>query len=205
LHPEKVEKCLFETGFGFLFAPLFHPAMKYAVGPRREMGIRTIFNILGPLTNPANAKRQILGVFANKLTEALAMVLGNLGAIDAVVVHGEDGLDEISISGRTKVSRFKDGKVENFYIKPEDFGIWESKIEHLRGGNKEDNAAITLSILKGEEGPRREIVLMNSAVALMAAGKTEDFKTAFSMAADSIDSGRASRKLEALKSVSNSL
>ncbi len=205
LHPEKVEKCLFETGFGFLFAPLFHPAMKYAVGPRREMGIRTIFNILGPLTNPADAKRQILGVFANKLTEALAMVLGNLGAIDAVVVHGEDGLDEISISGRTKVSRFKDGKVENFYIKPEDFGIWESKIEHLRGGNKEDNAAITLSILKGEEGPRREIVLMNSAVALMAAGKTEDFKTAFSMAADSIDSGRASRKLEALKRVSNSL
>lgn len=123
LQPAKVEKCLFETGFGFLFAPLFHPAMKYAVGPRREMGIRTIFNILGPLTNPANAKRQILGVFANKLTEALAMVLGNLGAIDAIVVHGEDGLDEISISGRTKISRFKDGKVDNFYIEPEDFGI----------------------------------------------------------------------------------
>lgn len=205
LPPEKVEKCLFETGFGFLFAPLFHPAMKYAIGPRREMGIRTIFNILGPITNPAGAKRQILGVFANKLTETLAMVLGNLGAVDAMVVHGEDGLDEVSISGRTRVSRFRDGEVKNFYIEPEDFGIWRNNIEHIRGGNKEKNAAITRSILKGEKGPRREIVLMNSAVAFIVAGKTEDFKIAFSMAADSIDSGRALKKLEEVKRVSNSL
>lgn len=205
LSPEKVEKCLFETSFGFLFAPLFHPAMKYAIGPRREMGIRTIFNILGPITNPAGAKRQILGVFADKLTEILAMVLGNLGAIDAVVVHGEDGLDEISISSRTKASRFKDGKVENFYIEPEDFGIWRSKFEQIRGGNKEKNAAITLSILNGEKGPKRDIVLMNSAIALIVSGKTEDFKIAFSMAADSIDSGRALKKLEEVKRVSNSL
>jgi anthranilate phosphoribosyltransferase len=205
LSPQKVEKCLFETGFGFLFAPLFHPAMKYAIGPRREIGIRTIFNILGPITNPAGAKRQILGVFANKLTDILAMVLGNLGAVDAMVVHGEDGLDEISISDKTKVSRFKEGKTENFYIKPEDFGIMRSRIEFIHGGSKEDNAAITLSILNGEEGPRRDIVLMNSAVALMVAGKTEDFKTALNIAKDAIDSGRALKKLEEVKKLSNTL
>ena len=205
LPPEKVEKCLFETGFGFLFAPLFHPAMKYAIGPRREMGIRTVFNILGPITNPANAKRQILGVFADKLTGILAMVLGNLGAVDAMVVHGEDGLDEITISSRTRVSRFKNGKAENFYIAPEDFGIRRNNIEHICGGNKEENAAITTSILNGEKGPRREIVLMNSAAALIVAGKTEDFRIAMSMAVDAIDSGRALRKLEEIKRVTNSL
>lgn len=205
LPPEKVEKCLFETGFGFLFAPLFHPAMKYAIGPRREMGIRTIFNILGPITNPANAKRQILGVFADELTGILAMVLGKLGAVDAMVVHGGDGLDEVSISSRTKVSRFKNGKVDNFYIEPEDFGIWKNKIEHIRGGNKEENAAITKSILNGEKGPRREIVLINSAAGFIVAGKTEDFRTAMNMAVDTIDSGRALRKLEEIKRVTNSL
>lgn len=205
LPPEKVQRCLFETGFGFLFAPLFHPAMKYAIGPRREMGIRTIFNILGPLTNPAGAQRQILGVFAGKLTETLAMVLGKLGALDAVVVHGEDGLDEVSISGRTNVSRFREGSVHNFTIEPEDFGIWKNDIEQIRGGNKEENAAITVSVLKGEKGPRRDIVLMNSALALIAAGKTEDFKTAFQEAADTIDSERALKKFEEIKKFSNSL
>jgi anthranilate phosphoribosyltransferase len=205
LQPDRVEKCLFETGFGFLFAPLFHPAMKYAIGPRRDMGIRTIFNILGPITNPAGAKRQILGVFAGKLTDTLAQVLGNLGAVDAIVVHGEDGLDEVSLSGKTKVSRFRDEKVENFQIEPEDFGIWRSDIDSIRGGNKEENAAITLSVLHGEKGPRRDIILMNSAVALMAAGKSTDFKTAFSMAAASIDSGMALKKLEEVKKVSNAL
>jgi len=205
LSPEKVETCLFETGFGFLFAPLFHPAMKYAIGPRKEMGIRTIFNILGPLTNPAGARRQLLGVFADNLTETLAMVLGNLGAIDAMVIHGEDGLDEISISDATKVSRFKDGRVENFFVAPEDFGIRRKEIDLIRGGNKEENAIITLSILKGERGPKRDIVLMNSAAALMVAGKAEDFRTALLIAADAIDSGVASEKLEEVKKVSNSL
>ncbi len=205
LQPDRVEKCLFETGFGFLFAPLFHPAMKYAIGPRRDMGIRTIFNILGPITNPAGAKRQILGVFAGKLTDTLAQVLGNLGAVDAIVVHGEDGLDEVSLSGKTKVARFRDGKVENFQIEPEDFGIWRSDIDSIRGGNKEENAAITLSVLRGEKGPKRDIILMNSAVALIAAGKSTDFKTAFSMAAASIDSGMALKKLEEVKKVSNAL
>jgi len=205
LSPEKVETCLFETGFGFLFAPLFHPAMKYAIGPRKEMGIRTIFNILGPLTNPAGARRQLLGVFADNLTETLAMVLGNLGAIDAMVIHGEDGLDEISISDATKVSRFKDGRVENFFVAPEDFGIRRREIDLIRGGNKEENAMITLSILKGERGPKRDIVLMNSAAALMVAGKAEDFRTALLIAADAVDSGVASEKLEEVKKVSNSL
>jgi len=205
LPPEKVEKCLFETGFGFLFAPLFHPAMKYAIGPRRELGVRTIFNILGPITNPAGAKRQILGVFAGKLTETLARVLGNLGAIDAMVVHGDDGLDEVSLSGTTKVSRYKDDRVENFPIEPEDFGIRRSSIEQIRGGSKEENAAITLSLLRGEKGPKRDIVLMNSALALVVAEKTADFSTGFSIAADSIDSGRALKKLEEVKRVSNAL
>lgn len=205
LPPEKVERCLFDTGFGFLFAPLFHPAMKYAIGPRREMGIRTIFNILGPITNPAGAKRQIIGVFSDRLTEPLARVLGNLGAVDAMVVHGKDGLDEISISDRTRVSRFKGGNAETFYIEPGDFGIKRSKIEHIRGGNKDENAVITLSILNGEKGPRRDIVLMNSAAALIVAGKTEDLRTGLSIAAEAIDSGRAIKKLETIKKVTNSL
>jgi len=205
LPPEKVEECLFETDFGFLFAPLFHPAMKYAIGPRREMGIRTIFNILGPLTNPAGAKRQLLGVFAGHLTETLAMVLGNLGAVDAMVIHGRDGLDEISISDETKVSRFSDGKTENFSIAPEDFGIRRMEIDSILGGNKEENALITLAVLRGERGPRRDIVLMNSAAAIVVSGKAGDFRTAFDMAADGIDSGKALKKLEEVKRVSNSL
>lgn len=205
LPPEKVERCLFETGFGFIFAPLFHPAMKFAIGPRREMGIRTIFNILGPITNPAGAQRQILGVYSDTLTETLAMVLGNLGAHDAIVVHGEDGLDEITISSRTKVSRFKHGKTDTYYIEPNDFGLMRGTIQDIRGGTKEDNASITLSILNGETGPRRDIVLMNSACALIAAGKTEDMKTALSLAAHAIDSGNASRKLDEVKRVSNAL
>jgi len=179
--------------------------MKYAIGPRREMGIRTIFNILGPITNPAGAKRQILGVFAGKLTDALAQVLGNLGAVDAIVVHGEDGLDEVSLSGKTKVARFREGNVTGFHIQPEDFGIWRNTVDTIQGGDKHENAEITLSVLRGEDGPKRDIVLMNSAVALIAAGKTEDFKSAFSMAAGSIDSGMALKKLEEVKKVSNSL
>ncbi|MGQ9570685.1 MAG: anthranilate phosphoribosyltransferase [Thermodesulfovibrionales bacterium] len=205
LTPEKVERCLFETGFGFLFAPLFHPAMKFAIRPRREMGIWTIFNILGPLTNPAGARRQLLGVFADHLTEVLAKVLDNLGTIDAMVIHGRDGLDEITISDFTKVSRLKNGKVENFLIAPEDFGLKRNKIELIRGGNKEENAMITLSILNGERGPKRDIVLMNSAAALIVAGKAEDFRTAFLIVEDAIDSGMALKKLEEVRKISNLL
>lgn len=205
LPPEKVEKCLFETNFGFLFAPLFHPAMKFAIGPRREIGIRTIFNILGPLTNPANAKRQILGVFADRLTEPLASVLGNLGAVDAMVVHGEDGLDEITVCDGTRVSRYKDGKVETFYITPEDFGFKKADCKDLAGGSKNENAEITLSILNGDKGPKRDIVLMNSAAAIVVAGLAQDFKTAREIAEESIDSKKALQKLEEIKKTSNSL
>lgn len=205
LPPEKVEICLFETGFGFLFAPLFHPAMKYAIAPRRDMGIRTIFNILGPLTNPAGAKRQILGVFAPKLTDTLARVLGNLGAIDAMVVHGDDGLDEVSISGPTRVSRFRDGQVKQFSVQPEDFGLWRHSVEEIRGGDSEESARITLSVLRGEKGPRRDIVLLNAALALVVAGKTEHIGDALAIAADAIDSGRAMQKLEEVRRVSDAL
>ncbi|PKL51699.1 MAG: anthranilate phosphoribosyltransferase [Nitrospira bacterium HGW-Nitrospira-1] len=204
LQPENVEKCLFETGFGFLFAPLFHPAMKYAIGPRREMGVRTIFNILGPITNPAGAKRQILGVFSSHLTEALAKVLGNLGAVDAMVVHGEDGLDEITITNRTKASRFSKGKVENIYLSPEDFGLKQGKREDLIGGDKDKNAKITLQILNGEKGAKRDIVLINSAAAIIVAGKTDGFHAALEIAKDAIDSGKAIKKLEEIKRVTNS-
>jgi anthranilate phosphoribosyltransferase len=205
LAPDKVEKCLFETGFGFLFAPLFHPAMKYAVGPRREMGIRTVFNILGPLTNPAGAKRQVLGVFSARLTEPLARVLGNLGAEDALVVHGEDGLDEITISDGTRASRFIDGKVESTYFSPEDFGIERGKMEDLLGGDKEENAKIAVDILKGEKGRKRDVVLLNAAAAIMVSGKVSDAFAAYEMAKDSIDSGRALKKVEEIKRVSQSL
>lgn len=205
LSPEKVEKCLFETGFGFLFAPLFHPAMKFAVGPRREMGIRTIFNILGPLTNPAGARHQILGVFADKLTGPLASVLGNLGAVDAMVVHGEDGLDEITICDGTRVSRYRNGEVETSYITPEDFGFNRADSKDLAGGDKHRNAAITISVLNGEQGPRRDIVLINSAAAIVSAGVTEDFINAIDIAAESIDSGKAVKKLEEIKQITNTL
>ncbi|NJD54904.1 MAG: anthranilate phosphoribosyltransferase [Nitrospirae bacterium] len=205
LPPHKVEQCLFETGFGFLFAPLFHPAMKYAIGPRREMGIRTIFNILGPITNPAGARRQILGVFSARLTETLATVLGKLGADDAMVVHGEDGLDEITITNGTRVSRFRGGKVENLIFSPEDFGISRGTREKLVGGDNRENAELTLGILRGEKGTKRDIVLINAAAALMVAGRTHDMKTAVSLAQETIDSGSAMKKFEEIRKVSNSL
>lgn len=205
LPPEKVEKCLFETGFGFLFAPFFHTAMKYAVGPRKELGLRTVFNILGPLTNPARAKRQILGVFAGKLTEALALVLGNLGSEDAMVVHGEDGLDEITISNGTKVSRYKDGKLDTFYVSPEDFGLPRSDIKSIVGGDKDENARILISILKGEKSPKRDIVLMNSSAALVVAGKAEGLMDAMLAASEAIDSGKAYARLQEIIRLSNAL
>ena len=205
LTPEKVEKCLFETGFGFLFAPLFHPAMKYAVGPRRELGIRTVFNILGPLTNPANAKRQVLGVFSDRLTETLARVLGNLGAEDAIVVHGEDGLDEITVCDGTKASRFRKDSVENMFFSPEDLGIKRAKTEDLLGGDREENARIAHDILDGGQGPKSDIVLINSAAAITVADVAADMRTALEMARDAIVSGRSAKKLQEIIRVSNSL
>ncbi|MFH1825993.1 MAG: anthranilate phosphoribosyltransferase [bacterium] len=203
MEPKKVEQCISEVGIGFIFAPKFHPAMKHAMPARKELGKRSIFNILGPLTNPAKAKAQVLGVFSPNLTEVMAKVLGQLGSREAIIVHGLDGLDEITICDKTKVSHLKDGKVKNYEIKPEDFGLAKAGPEEIKGGSANENAAIALQILKGEDkGPRRNIVLMNAAAALMVGGKAIDLKEGFKLAAESIDSGAANRKLEELISFS---
>lgn len=203
LKPVDVERCMNEIGIGFLFAPLFHEAMKYAVGPRKEIGIRTIFNILGPLTNPAGAKAQVLGVYSHGLTETMARVLMRLGASHCFVVHGTDGLDEITITTTTKVSEGKNGKVRTYTVKPSDFGLKKAKKVDLLGGDASDNARITTAILSGEKGPKRDIVLLNAAAAIVAGGKAKTLKEGVKLAADSIDSGAASAKLEALKVFTN--
>ncbi|MDI6717079.1 MAG: anthranilate phosphoribosyltransferase [Actinomycetota bacterium] len=199
LSPEQVERCVKEIGIGFMFAPTFHGAMKYAIGPRREIGIRTVFNILGPLTNPAFASAQVLGVYDPKLTEVMAQVLGNLGVGHALVVHG-DGLDELSNTGENIVSEFKDGKTTTYTLTPEECGIGRAKIDDLKGGAAEENAAIMLDILKGSIGPKRDVVLMNASAALIAAGRASSFKEGVKIAAAAIDSGKAMEKLEALRS-----
>jgi anthranilate phosphoribosyltransferase len=199
----RAEECIKEVGIGFLFAPMMHLAMKYAIGPRREIGIRTIFNVLGPLTNPAKVTSQVMGVYAADLTTLLARALGNLGTTHAFVVHGMDGLDEITITDRTKVSEFKNGKVEDYFIHPSDFGLATGKAEDLKGGDAKENAAITIDVLKGQKGPRRDIVLLNAAAALAAAGRATDLKEGIALAAASIDSGAAMNKLEQLKSFTN--
>lgn len=203
LTPDEVKECILKTGIGFLYAPLFHGAMKYAIGPRREIGIRTIFNILGPLTNPANAACQVLGVYDEKLCEPLAGVLKNLGTKYAFVVHGLDGLDEITTTNSTKIAELKNNKIKIYYIKPQDFGIVPAKLEDIRGGDAAQNAQIILDVLKGAKGAHRDIVVLNSSAAFVAAGKAKDFKEGIKIAANSIDSGNALEKLEALKKISN--
>lgn len=202
LEPAKVEECLKTTGFGFMFAPLFHPAMKYAIGPRKELGVRTIFNILGPLTNPAGAKQQVMGVFSDKLTEPLAQVLGNLGVKHAFVVHGEDGLDEITTTDKTRMSELKEDKVKTYSISPEEFGFEKANKKDLIGGTAEENAKITINILEGGKGPKRDIVLLNVAAALIAGNKSEDFNDGIKKASEAIDSGAAREKLEEVKKTS---
>ena len=201
--PETVSRCLDEVGIGFLFAPALHGAMKYAIGPRREIGVRTIFNALGPLTNPAGAKRQVIGVYSAALTETLAGVLASLGAERAYVVHGSDGLDEMTLTGPTKVSELKDGSVSTYRVSPGDFGLGEARADALKGGDADSNAAITLSVLKGAEGPARDIALLNAAAAIVAGDKARDLREGILIAAEAIDSGRALAKLEALIAASN--
>jgi anthranilate phosphoribosyltransferase len=200
---QRLEDCLNEVGIAFLFAPMMHLAMKYAIGPRREIGIRTIFNVLGPLTNPAGVKSQIMGVYAADLTTTLARALGNLGLTRAFVVHGMDGLDEITNTDRTKVSELKDGSVNDYFIHPSDFDLPVGKPDDLKGGDAQQNAAITLDILKGQMSTRRDIVLMNAAAGLAAAGKAKDIRDGIHGAAESIDSGAAMKKLEAMKAFTN--
>lgn len=194
-----VEKCLKEAGIGFFFAPLWHKSMKYAIGPRKEIGIRTVFNILGPLTNPAGAQYQLLGVYDGALTSPLAAVLNNLGSQRAMVVHGEDGLDEITITTKTRVSEVKDGQVTDYELDPRDFGFSLALKEDLLGGTVEENAGLIKSVLEGKTGPRRDIVLLNAGAALYILGKAKELTGGIKLAQESIDSGAALKKLEALK------
>lgn len=200
---EKVKECLEEVGIAFLFAPCCHPAMKYALAPRQEMGMRTVFNILGPLINPLGANVRLMGVHSSSLTEPLARVLKNLGVRSAFVVWGEDGLDEISINARTRITELKEGKLETYYLQPEDFGMKRSSLKELGGGSREENACILKNILTGAKGPKRDIVLVNAAACLLAAERAASLKEAVKIAKDSIDSGKANEKLESLINFTN--
>ncbi len=201
---KKVEECLEQVGIGFLFAPLLHQAMKFAGGPRREIGIRTIFNILGPLTNPAMATHQLIGIYDGALTEPIAQVLKNLGTRQALVVHGDEGLDEVSLCGPTQVAELRDGAVKSYVVSPEDFGLQRCLLEELRGGDPEKCAEILQEILKGAKGPRRDVTLLNSGAALYASGTVESIADGIKRAHEAIDSGRAQEKLDLLVRVSNS-
>lgn len=203
LSAEEIGRCVKETGIGFMFAPMMHGAMKYAIGPRREIGIRTIFNVLGPLTNPAGANVQVMGVFAPDLVETLANVLGRLGARRALVVCGEGNMDEITVTGETKVADFKDGQVSVYQVKPEDFGLARASIDDIQGGQTAEESARQLrTILGGEAGPCLDMVLINAGAALMAAGKVADLQAGVNLARETVSSGAALAKVDALVSFS---
>lgn len=200
---ETVERCISEIGIGFLFAPALHGAMKHAIGPRREIGIRTIFNVLGPLTNPASADCQVLGVYREDLVEKLAHVLKKLGCKRGFVVFGSDGMDEITLTGDSLIAEVSPQGVEMKRIAPEQFGLERATAAELVGGDALGNAVIVKEILSGSEGPKRRIVLLNAAFALMAAGKAVDVMDGIRIATDSIDSGRAAKQLEMLVALTN--
>jgi anthranilate phosphoribosyltransferase len=199
LTPEQVGNCVREVGIGFLFAPMLHGAMKHAIGPRREIGIRTIFNVLGPLTNPAGANVQLLGVYSPDLCEKLARVLGRLGTLRALVVCGAGNVDEFTVTGETEVAELSNGEVRTYTVRPEDAGLGRSRLVDLKGGDTpEESAAILRDVLGGAEGPKRDMLLLNSGAALYAAGKVPGLKTGVELAARIIDSGDALAKLETL-------
>jgi anthranilate phosphoribosyltransferase len=201
---EKVEECIDTIGVGFLFAPLLHEAMKYAVQPRREIGIRTIFNVLGPLTNPAGATHQLTGIYDGELTEPIAHVLKNLGTKRAMVVHGLEGMDEISLCGPTRIAELRDGKVTNYTFAPEEAGLKRCSLESLLGGNPQECATILRNVLAGEKGPQRDIVLLNSGAALYVGEAAASIAAGIKLAAQSIDSGKAQSKLARLVEMTNS-
>jgi len=204
LNPGQVAQCIDEVGIGFLFAPKLHPAMKHALAPRQEIGLRTVFNILGPLSNPAQAKRQLLGVYNGDLTELMAEVLRALGAERAFVVHGADGLDELSVTGPSKVSELYNGRIETYYLDPQDLGLPRARLSDLTGGTAEENVTIIKALLKGERSPRRDVVLLNTAAVLIVGGKTSSFADGLGLAAEAIDNGSAQRKLQQLIEFSRS-
>jgi anthranilate phosphoribosyltransferase len=204
LSPDEIARCISDAGIGFMFAPNHHPAMKH-VGPTRvEIGTRTIFNLLGPLSNPAGVKRQMVGVFSRHWVEPIAHVLKNLGSERAIVVHGADGLDEITTAGPTTITSLENGSIRSFEFAPEDVGIEKAKPEALRGGTAEENATALYGVLKGTRGAFRDIALLNAAAALMVAGRARDFKEGMQVATKSIDSGEAEGRLDRLIAVSNS-
>ena len=204
LEPEQVKECVERTGVGFMFAPSFHPAMKFAVGPRREIGIRTVFNILGPLTNPAGATSQVLGVADGSLGKTMAQVLARLGCHHALVVHGQDDLDEVSIEAPTVVWDVQAKKVRLDTVSPPQVGLDWGKLEDVRGGTPEENAAILRRVLSGEKGPVRDFVLLNAAAGLVASDAASNWKEAAQIAARVIDSGAALEKLEHFVEATNS-
>ncbi|KIH77114.1 anthranilate phosphoribosyltransferase [Geoalkalibacter ferrihydriticus] len=193
-----VEKCISEIGVGFLFAPALHGTMKRAIGPRREIGIRTIFNILGPLTNPAGANRQVLGVYRQDLVAPLAHVLANLGCRRGFIVHGEDGMDEVTLTGATFVAEIDGDLIREYRVTPEDFALQRCALSELQGGDAAVNARIVRAILAGDPGPRRDIVLLNAAFALVAAGCASEMRQALDLARQAIDSGAALERLNGL-------
>ena len=198
--PEIAERCLRDVGIVFLFAPLYHPAMKNVSVPRKEIGIRTIFNIIGPIVNPAGVKHQVIGVYSEVLLDPMIKVLRNLGHKGAMIVHGSDSMDEITVTGKTVIAELKDGMVKKYQFDPSEIGIKKRSIAELRGGKTaEENAALLVSILKGEEREaKRDIVLLNAAAAIYVSGTSPDFEDALARAAESIDSGKAYAKLEEL-------
>lgn len=205
LGPEGVQRCLEETGFGFMFAQTFHPAMRFAAGPRREIGIRTVFNILGPLTNPAGVKSQVIGVADPSMAGKMAEVLGKLGSTHALVVHGGDGLDEISLSGPTQVWEMQNGTVSERSISPGDVGLSSSPASAIQAGGVDASAQILRDVLSGKPGPARDIVLFNAAAALLAADKITSLKDGVGVAAEAIDSGKAQASMESFVELSQSL
>ena len=203
LEPEQIARCISQAGIGFMFAPLHHPAMKH-VGPTRvELGTRTIFNLLGPLSNPAGVKRQMVGVFSRHWVEPLANVLARLGSERAMVVHGSDGLDEITTAGPTSVASLENGTVQTFEISPEDVGLSKTDPKRLLGGDADANAAALLAVLKGEKNPYRDVALFNAAAALVVAGRAKDLAGGMALARTSVDSGEAEGRLDRLIAVSN--
>ena len=200
---ERVEECIAKIGIGFLFAPLLHEAMKYAVQPRRDIGIRTVFNLLGPLTNPAMATHQLIGLYSGDLVGMIAHVLKNLGSVCAMVVHGMEGLDEISLCGPTKVAELRGGQVKEYMVEPEQFGLKRCRMEELHGGNAEQSAAIVRGVLQGDKGPARDVVLLNGGAALYVGGSAATIQDGMGLAAESIDSGKASEKLARLVEMTN--
>lgn len=199
MHTHEIEKCLSTIGIAFLFAQSLHPAMKYVMPARKQIGTRTMFNVLGPLSNPAGATHQLIGVYESRWLEVLARVLGNLATVHALIVHGQDGLDEITTTTSTSVYELYKGKINNYQINPRDFGLKEASPEDLQGGDAALNASILLDVLNGKPGPKRDIVVLNAAAAIYAADKAASIKDGIKLAVKSIDSGKALKKLKLLK------